>query len=382
MKKLIRAAVIGTGFSAMAHLETLKRLPGVEAAGIVSRSMEKAEQIAAEYRLAFAYDDVDQLLANPEIEVVHNCTPNVMHYELNKKILLSGKHVLSEKPLALNSEQSAELLQIAKKSGLVHGVCFNYRHYPMVEEARVRIAAGELGHPHLISGGYLQDWCLYDTDYSWRMDPDLNGESRAIADIGSHWCDTMQHILGKRIERVMADLTTLHSVRKKPANGVSSTFSNESAGQYEQIRIQSEDAGNVLVQFEGGTKGMFNVSQVTAGKKNNLHFTISLSEGSFEWDQEKPNRLWIGKRDEANQMLMKDPSLLSEKAGAYAHFPGGHQEGWPDCLKNLMISFYKGVEHTGEAGYFATFEDGHYNMKIVDAILKSSYDQKWVSIQL
>ncbi|WP_404405024.1 Gfo/Idh/MocA family protein [Jeotgalibacillus malaysiensis] len=380
MKKLIRAAVIGTGFSAMAHLETLKRLPGVEAAGIVSRSIEKAEQIAAEYRLAFAYDDIDELLANPEIEAVHNCTPNVMHYELNKKILLSGKHVLSEKPLALNSEQSAELLEIAKDSGLVHGVCFNYRHYPMVEEARVRIAAGELGRPHLISGGYLQDWCLYESDYNWRMDPTLNGESRAIADIGSHWCDTVQHIIGKRIVRVIADLSILHTERQKPSEEAGSTFTNESGGQYEMVHIQSEDAGNVLVQFEDGTKGMFNVSQVTAGKKNHLHFTISLSDGSFEWDQEEPNRLWIGRRDEANQILMKDPALLSEKAGAYAHFPGGHQEGWPDCLKNLMISFYKKVENPEQSSYFATFNDGHYNMKIVDAIIKSSAQEKWVYV--
>ncbi|KIL46648.1 hypothetical protein KP77_27750 [Jeotgalibacillus alimentarius] len=380
MKELIRAAVVGTGFSAMAHLEALKRLPGVEAAAIVSRSMEKAEQIATEYRLAYAYSSIDELLENPEIDVIHNCTPNVLHYELNKKILLAGKHVLSEKPLALNSEQSAELLQIAKESGLVHGVCFNYRHYPIVEEARVRIANGEMGRPHLVSGGYLQDWCLYDSDYSWRMDPELNGESRAIADIGSHWCDTLQHLLSSRITRVMADLTILHSSRKKPAVSEGSTFSNESGQAFTSVDISTEDAGNVLVQFENGVKGMFNVSQVTAGKKNHLHYTISLADGSIEWDQEEPNRLWIGKRSEPNQLLMKDPGLLSETAGSYAHFPGGHQEGWPDCLKNLMHSFYNKIEHPGVQSHFADFESGHYNMRIVDAILKSAEEERWVEV--
>ncbi|TFE04014.1 Gfo/Idh/MocA family protein [Jeotgalibacillus salarius] len=380
MKKMLRSAVIGTGFSAMAHLETLKRIPGVEAAAIVSRSYEKAASIASEYRLAYAYSSVDDLLANPEIDVIHNCTPNSLHYELNKKILLAGKHVLSEKPLALNSEQSAELLEIAKSSNLVHGVCFNYRHYPMVEEARVRITEQLSGKPNLISGGYLQDWCLYDSDYSWRMDPELNGQSRAIADIGSHWCDTVQHLLGQRITRVMADLAIIHPTRKKPLESAGSTFTNESTQPIESVKIESEDAGNVLVQFEDGTKGMFNVSQVTAGKKNNLHFTISLADGTLEWDQEEPNRLWIGKRNEANQLLMKDPALLSNTASDYAHFPGGHQEGWPDCLKNLMLSFYKKIKHLDQESYFATFEDGHYNMKIVDAILRSNSEERWMDV--
>ncbi|TFD93591.1 Gfo/Idh/MocA family protein [Jeotgalibacillus sp. R-1-5s-1] len=381
MGKMIRAAVIGTGFSAMAHLETLKRLPGVEAAAIVSRSFEKAEEIAAEYRLAFAYDSIDELLHNPEIDVVHNCTPNVLHYELNKKILLAGKHVLSEKPLALNSEESEELLELARSKNLVHGVCFNYRHYPMIEEARVKVSSHSYGKPHLIGGGYLQDWCLYDTDYSWRMDPDLNGRSRAVADIGSHWCDTVQHVLGQRIVRVCADLSIVHPMRKKPLEGDSSTFSNEETDRYEEVQIHSEDAGNVLVQFEDGSKGMFSVSQVTAGKKNHLHFTISLSDGTLEWDQENPNQLWIGKRSEANQLLMKDPGLLTDSARTYAHYPGGHQEGWPDCLKNLMISFYDSVRDSGMGKQdFATFEDGHYNMKIVDAILRSSGEERWVEV--
>ncbi|MDZ5711446.1 Gfo/Idh/MocA family protein [Jeotgalibacillus haloalkalitolerans] len=380
MSKLIKSAVIGTGFSAMAHLETLKRLPGVEAAGIVSRSAEKAKQIAREYRLEFAYGSIEELLSNPEIDVVHNCTPNVMHYELNKRILESGKHVLSEKPLALNSDQSLELLEIAEASGLINGVCFNYRHYPMVEEARSRIESGEFGRPHLISGGYLQDWCLYQSDYSWRMDPGLNGPSRAIADIGSHWCDTMQHVLGKRIVRVMADLTILHVERMKPAEGTGSTFSHERTAQYEKVSIHSEDAGNVLVQFEDGTKGMFTVSQVTAGKKNHLHFTISLSDAAFEWNQEEPNLLWIGRRNQSNQLLMKDAALLSQQAGAYAHFPGGHQEGWPDCLKNLMLSFYGKIARAEQTVSFATFEDGHYNMRIIDAILKSASERAWIDV--
>ncbi|AJD92180.1 hypothetical protein JMA_28630 [Jeotgalibacillus malaysiensis] len=381
MRDMIKTVVIGTGFSALAHLDALKRLPGIEAAGIMSRSKEKAEKIASEYRLAHAYTSIDDVLADERIDVIHNCTPNALHYEINKKVLLSGKHILSEKPLALDSGQSAELAELAASLKLVNGVCFNYRHYPLVEEARMRICGGSMGRPHLVSGGYLQDWCLYDSDYSWRMNKKLNGHSRAIADIGSHWCDTLQYITGQKITRVLGDLTILHPTRKMPLENSGATFTSESSAQHHLVDIDTEDAGNVLVQFADGTKGMFNVSQVTAGKKNYLHFTISLSEGTLEWDQEEPNRLWIGKRNHENQILMKDPALLSKLSNDYAHFPGGHQEGWPDCLKNLMISFYDKVKNLEKESNFATFKDGHYNMKIVDAILKSSIEERWIHIE-
>ncbi|GAA0305104.1 putative dehydrogenase [Gracilibacillus halotolerans] len=380
--KTIKTSVIGSGFSATSHIEALKRIPNVQVIAVVSRSLERAEKLAKQHAIKYAYDDVTDLLNNKEIEVVHNCTPNSLHYSLNKQILESGKHVLSEKPLALDSNESSELANLAKEKNLVNGVCFNYRHYPLIKESKTKIANNDYGKPHLVSGGYIQDWCLYPSDYSWRMDSTLNGPSRAIADIGSHWCDTIQNILGKRIVRVFADLTTVHNKRQKPFNEAS-TFSNNSHEQYQEVHIDTEDAGHVLIQFEDGVKGMFNVSQVSAGRKNNFHFAISMADGTLSWDQEKPNELWIGKRNQANELLVKDPDLLTSEARSLAHYPGGHQEGWPDGLKNLFIDFYDHVRNpkSSEQHDYSTFEDAHYIMKIVDAILKSNELERWIEIE-
>jgi predicted dehydrogenase len=299
--------------------------------------------------------------------------------------LEEGKHLLSEKPLAMTSEESGELVRLAEEKKVVHGVCFNYRHFPMVAEARQAIAEGKLGKIHLVLGGYLQDWLLYPTDYNWRLEPDKNGASRAMADIGSHWCDTVQHVLGLKITEVFADLKTVHPVRKKPNRDVE-TFATTVETEYEEVSIATEDCGSVLVHFEGGAHGVFTVSQVNAGRKNKLFFEIAGTESALAWDQENPNVLWFGRRDEANRELMRDPGLLSKPAASLAHYPGGHQEGWPDGLKNLFVDFYRAVllhkqgKDWKESRTFADFNDGHRIMRLIEAILRSHREKRWVSL--
>ncbi len=385
----IKVGIIGTGFSARSHLEALRRLNQVEVVAIASSHQERAEQVAKEFGIPKAYGDARQLIHDPEVEAVHNCTPNHLHFPLNREVLEAGKHLLSEKPLALNSRESRQLMEWAQKSEGVSGVCFNYRHYPMVAEARAAIAGGECGEVYLVQGGYLQDWLLYNTDYNWRLDPEQSGSTRAVADIGSHWCDTVQHVLGRRIVEVFADLKTVHPVRYKPKGPVT-TFAKSEDGDREEVPIHTEDCGIVMVHFEGGIQGVFTVSQVSAGRKNRLYFEISAEKASLAWDQEEPNRLWIGKRDEANRELLRDPSILSKPAASMAHYPGGHQEGWPDGLKNLLIDFYKEVrrkkegrasEEGGRSPSFATFEDGHRIMVLIDAILESHRTKRWVEVK-
>jgi predicted dehydrogenase len=382
----IKVGIIGTGFSATSQLEALRRLPNVEIVAVASSNKEKAEKKASEFGIPKAYGTVTELIQDPEVEAIHNCTPNDLHFSINREVLLAGKHLLSEKPLAMNSEQSHELAELAAKGSVVSGVCFNYRHYPLVQEARSALAGGEYGRVNLVYGGYIQDWLLYDTDYNWRLDPERNGASRAIADIGSHWCDTVQHILGRKIVEVFADLKTVHPTRKK-STGQVSTFTSSHMDQHEEIPITTEDYGSVLVHFEGGVNGVFTVSQVSAGRKNRLHFEIAAETATLAWDQEEPNRLWIGKRNEPNRELLRDPSLLSPSAAPLAHYPGGHQEGWPDGLKNLFIDFYAAVgrnkagEHHAEGSTFASMEDGHRIMRLIDAILESHQSKKWVQIQ-
>lgn len=368
MMRVVKVGIIGTGFSANAQIEALRRIPYVQVIGIAGSRFEKSWMTAQKYGIPKSYSSVDQLIDDPEIEAIHNCTPNDLHFSINKRILLKNKHLLSEKPLALNSRESKELAQLAEGREVVSGVCFNYRHYPLVLQAKALIQRNEFGTVHHVFGGYFQDWLLYSTDYNWRLDPKRNGHSRAIADIGSHWCDTIQFILGKKIVEVFADLKTVHPIRQRHQTG-------------ETVEIFTEDYGSVLVHFEDGSKGVFTVSQVSAGRKNKLFFDISLEKGSMSWDQENPNKLWIGKRDEANLELLRDPTLLSPLAAEAAHYPGGHQEGWSDGLKNLFIDFYSTILSGKKAeSQFATLEDGHRIMKIIEAILESHETKLWTSV--
>ncbi|KPC99027.1 1,5-anhydro-D-fructose reductase [Geobacillus sp. BCO2] len=320
---------------------------------------------------------------DPDVEAVHNCTRNVLHFLINKAALEAGKHLLSEKPLAMDSEQSAELKRLAEQSESLSAVCFNYRHYPLVVEAKERLAR-EAKRVHFVYGGYVQDWLLYDTDYNWRLDPAQNGPSRAIADIGSHWCDTVQYVLGKKIVEVFADLRTVHPVRYKPKQE-GSTFTSGRSQDAEPVQIDTEDGGSVIVHFDDGTHGAFTISQVSAGRKNRLYFEIAADEMTLAWDQEHPNRLWVGRRSGPNEEIVRDPALLSPQAAAYAHYPGGHEEGWPDGLKNLFRDFYGAIirkqrgEALGELP-FATIADGHHTMRIVDAILESHRTKQWVRV--
>jgi predicted dehydrogenase len=386
MKK-IKVGVIGTGFIGPTHIEAVRRLGFVEVAGLAASSFEKAKETAAELGIAKAYRDYREMLEDPEIEVVHNCTPNHLHFSINKEIILAGKHVLSEKPLAMNSHESAELLELAKKHGVVHGVNFNYRQMGSVQNLEKMVAGGEFGHINLVHGSYLQDWLLFETDYNWRLAPEMGGKTRAVADIGSHWCDTVQYVTGKRIVEVFADMATVLPVRKKPLANVS-TFGAQSEDEisYEDVEIKTEDHASVLVRFDDGSKGVFTVSQVSAGRKNRLSFEIDGSKSSASWNQEEPEKLWIGHRDKPNELLLADPSLFRPEAKSSIHHPGGHNEGWPEGLKNMMFNFYSfirdGKDLKVDKPNFATFEAGHLSMCITDAILESHEQQKWVKVKV
>lgn len=265
-----------------------------------------------EYGIPKWYENGFALIEDPNVEIIHNCTPNHLHYPLNKSALNAGKHLLSEKPLEMNSRESAELAELAERSSGVSGVCFNYRHFPLVAELKERLSGNAYGRPFLVSGGYFQDWMLYNTDYNWRINKEHNGASRAIADIGSHWYDLLQYVTGQKIVEVFADLQTVHPIRYKPQlKSGSSTL--------EEVSIDTEDYGNVLIRFDNGLRGTFTVSQVSAGRKNKLHFEVAAETASIVWDQEDPNRIWIGKRNEPNRELIRDTSILSPYAASLTH---------------------------------------------------------------
>jgi predicted dehydrogenase len=290
--------------------------------------------------------------------------------------LAAGKHVLCEKPLAMSSDEAWSLWQAARAAGVVHAVMFNYRGNPMVQEARAMVASGELGPVHFAHGAYLQDWLLEPSDFSWRLEPEQGGPSVAFGDIGSHWVDLVQHVMGRRIEAVLADLTTVVPVRQKP-RGSREAFAAGDGSPAEPFAVRSEDLASVLLRFEGGGKGCVSVGQVCAGHKNDLWFELNGGAGSVRWRQEQQNELWVGKRHQASAIVPKDPALLSPHARAYARLPAGHQEAWPDAFANVCRDVYRTVCHGAPPGdgpcdsVMATFEDGYRAACVVDAVLDS-----------
>lgn len=381
----IKVGMIGAGFIGPTHIEAIRRLGFVEVAALAGSDKSAADAKAAELGIPKSYGSYQEMLQDPDIQAVHNCTPNHLHYPINRDIILSGKHVLSEKPLAVSSAESAALLKLARESGIVHGVNFNYRQFPMVKQLAAMVKKSELGKINLIHGSYLQDWLLYETDFNWRLNLEAGGKSRAVADIGSHWCDTVQYVTGNRITEVFAELAAVIPVRKK-AKQTAVTYSSQSpdSGLYEEVQIHTEDYASVLLRFDNGAKGVFTVSQVSAGRKNQLSFELNGSQKSAFWNQEEPEKLWLGHRDQPNQVLLADPALVFPDVRPSVHLPGGHNEGWPDALKNQMLQFYTyirdGKDPSKDRPGFATFEDGHLSVCITEAILESNAKGQWVKV--
>jgi len=382
MYSQFNVAVAGTGFIGPVHIEALQRL-GVNVKGVLGRSLEKGERVKAIHGLEKAYASFDEVLADSTIDAVHLAVPNVLHYEMSKQALLAGKHVMCEKPLAMNTQETAELVEIARERGLTAGVCYNIRYYPLNLEAYQRVQRGDIGQVFAVTGSYVQDWLLYDTDYNWRVLAEQGGALRAVADIGTHWMDLIFSITGFEVEAVFADLATVYPVRKRPKGEVA-TYSDKqlSPDEMEEVEINTEDCGSILFRFKGGSKGQLWVSQVTAGRKNRLCYEISGAKKALAWDSENPNVLWMGHRGQANQVMTKDPSLLDPTIRHFANYPGGHNEGFPDTFKQCFRSFYDAIS-AGTAtasALYPTFEQGHKEVLLCEAILKSHQEERWVKI--
>jgi len=374
--KRIGMGLVGAGFVGPHHVDAVRRLGFVDVVAVAGSSEDSAKAKAEALGARRAYGSFEALLDDPDVQVVHNATPNYLHYPVIAAAIAKGKHVVSDKPLAMTASEARKLLESAARSGVVHAVTFNYRGNPLVQQARRAVERGDIGRPHFLHGYYLQDWLIKDSDYSWRLDPEKGGPSSAIGDIGSHWCDLAQHIAGLRITHVLADLTTVIPTRKKP-RASRDAFAAGAASDVEPVDIEVDDLASVLVRFDSGAKGVFSAGQVCAGHKNDLVLEICGPSGSIRWRQEHQNELWIGRRDGPNQILQKDPSLMDPESRQYAHLPGGHQEAWADAFCNVMRDIYGFIAAGKSAGdphppAFATFEDGYRVNCIVEAILDSA----------
>jgi predicted dehydrogenase len=382
----INVGVVGTGFMGVAHTEALRRL-GVNVIGVVGSTPQRAQAKADAANLPRVFASLDALLAEPSLHAVHITSPNDSHFEQSMAVLRAGKHVICEKPLAMNAEQTALLLAAAQSSGLVHSVCFNQRYYPLVHQAQAMVASGELGVPRLISGGYLQDWLLLDTDWNWRLVAAKAGELRAVADIGSHWFDNVQFITGARITEVFADLHTFVPTRNHPIGEVE-TFSAHSVGEVERIEeaVASDDAAGLLLRFDNGARGVCTLSQVSAGRKNAMHWEVDCSQSTVAWNQESPEELWVGHRGRSNEIVKRDPGLMYPSAAGIAAYPAGHVEGYPDTFRGLFATIYADIVNhrvTGAASVhpnYPTFADGHDAVLVCEAVARSAATGTWATV--
>ena len=378
----LAAAVIGTGFIGPVHVEGLRRA-GVNVLGILGSTPEKSESSAARLGLAKAYGSLDELLGDRDVHVVHITSPNRFHFEQAKRSMAAGKHVICEKPLSMNSTESSELVRLAHEAGVAAGVNYNIRYYPLCIEAAQRVRSGDVGDLFHVTGSYLQDWLFRDTDFNWRVMAKEGGQLRAVADIGTHWLDLVQYITGQKVAAVCADLATVIPRRKKPLGGAETYSGNVSPNETTEIvEVNTEDYGCVMLRLKGGSHGVMWVSQVTAGRKNCLRFEIAGSRQSLRWNSESPNEMVIGHRLSANELLLRDPALIHSRAAAATSYPGGHNEGFGDTFKQLFLDFYRAID-SGNFAFeptYPTFVDGHHEIVVCEAILKSHRDQRWVEL--
>jgi predicted dehydrogenase len=381
MKKL-KTLVFGAGFVGRVHIEAIRRLGNVELCGIGIGPDDDGKKLAAELNVDWVSADYRELLKDRAADAVHICTPNASHFPIAKAALEAGKHVLCEKPLATSVAEARELVELAQKTGLRNCTLHNLRFYPMIQQARRICESGELGELLIVQGSYSQDWLLYETDWNWRLSAAEGGRSRCLADIGSHWCDGMEHVTGLRITSLCSDIQTFHKTRKRPKRPVD-TFSGNALKpeDYDDVSIDTEDYAAVMFRMGDRTRGCFTVSQVSAGRKNSYRFEIFGTKAGIAWDGEKQDELWIGHRSSPNQLLLKDPSLLKPEARSYADLPGGHSEGYDDTFKQVFRRFYRSIENPDAEPDYPQFVDGLRQLNILDAEFASYESQRWVNVK-
>ncbi len=380
----VNVGVIGTGFMGVAHTEALRRL-GVNVVGVVGSSPERARAKAAVANLPRVYDSVDHLVADPAVHAVHVTSPNHVHADHALAALAAGKQVVCEKPLGVSSAESADLVARAAQGDLVNAVCFNIRHYPHNQHAAALVAGGAVGEPRFVTGGYHQDWLLLETDWNWRLDASRQGTLRAVADIGSHWLDLVQFVAGRRISEVFADLHTFIRERNHPVGDVETFAAAAVAADAERVRepMASDDAAGILLRLEGGARGLCSVSQVSAGRKNCVDWELNGSSASLGWASENPEYLWIGHLDRPNELLNKDPSLMTPQGAAAVAYPAGHVEGYPDTFRALFAAVYGDIVAGGPSPepVYPTFADGHDAMLVGEAITESARSGTWAPVR-
>lgn len=370
MIKPLRVGIIGVGFIGAQQLEAARRVPGVSVEAVSEPDAARLSDACERLFVPKGYMDFRELIADPAIDVVHNCTPNHLHDEINRAAIHAGKHIYSEKPLSDSAANARELWLLAEARGVAHGVNCQYRLNAAVREMRARVRTGDCGKPLLVRGHYLQGSHARATDYNWRVS-DAVGSTRALADIGVHWIDTAMCVMDKPIVSVLADLCTCHSTRTDPETG-------------EAHAIHTDDSATVALRFADGTAGAFTASKVSLGHKNDLEISVDAEGYGMRWAQEDPEKLRIGRRGAPNEILYMSARDIHPDARPYALTPPGHVMGWSDALRNALSAFYASIRDGSfrePMQPYATFRDGWRAVAVIEACLRSSKEGRWVDVE-
>ena len=363
----IRSGIIGTGFIGGVHAAAVRAAGGVVQA-VASATPEEARSAADAWHAEHTANSGLDLIDRDDIDVVHICTPNATHAELAHAAIAAGKAVVCEKPLAINPDSAAGLVDQAAATGVVNAVPFVYRYYPTVREARDRISRDEAGRLWLLHGSYLQDWLSGRQVSNWRVDPKLGGTSRAFGDIGVHWCDLMEFVTGHRITRLVAHWANAYTERPSLSDGPGEG----------PTAVATEDGAVVTFETDRGAAGSVVVSQVSLGRKNRLWFSFDGLDAAYIFDQELPDSLWVGGLRE-NHVVPRGPDTLSVAAGRYARLPTGHPQGYQDSFTAFIGDVYAAVVGEKPDG-LPTFEAGLRATRITAAVVESARSGNWVNV--
>jgi predicted dehydrogenase len=389
---MITVGLIGAGYIGPIHLGALVRLGGVRIKTVIDANAALAARAAASCNAESSGTDYREVINDPEIDVIHNCTPNKFHFAITREALNAGKHVLSEKPLAMSIAEAEELVELAARKNAVNGIDFCYRYYPVVQEMAVRVRRGDAGTVRMVSGTYFQDWLSKATDWSWRLLRAESGESNITADLGSHWFDLIQFVTGLRVKEVIGDLASLLPKRRRPKRQVLA-FEKVGEVESEEVQVELEDYSAVLFRLNTGAPGSFATSQTCNGRKSDTEFQIYGSECSYAWNHKDATQMWIGYRDKPNEILIENATLQDPSSARYANLPAGHPLGYHDAVYNLFLDFYEAVQGGGSAAVGETaagpsirpprptFETGLEEMKILAAVLESHKKRTWVQVK-
>jgi len=374
----VKTAIIGIGFIGAVHIESLRRLGFVDIIAICDPL--EADKKATFHHIELAYYDYKKMIGEIDIDFLHICTPNNTHFEIASYAIERNINVVLEKPMAVTLEEAETLVKMAEKKKVIAAINFHNRLYPAIHFLKNQISTGALGKIISVNGAYLQDWLLYDTDYSWRLISRESGKTRAIADIGSHWIDLVEYTTGLQVSEVMAEFRTVHKERMKPLSAIQ-TFSKEKSVEYENIPIDTEDMASIILRFSNGAIGNCFISQMFSGKKNKIQLFVAGTEASAQWDLDDSNNLEIGYRNSPNKIITKDALLMGEKTADIISYPPGHSEGFADAIKQNFKQIYKKYANRELPSDFATFKDGLREMIICERIFESARKEQFIKIE-